>query len=587
MLETPALAVTVGSIQYPPVHDPVPASSPAEMDQVVERLRSHKDTWAAFSIKERIRVIDRLIQDYAVVLSDLAEAEVSYKGYQGNDFGIGQEWALPGIVLRNLQGLKRALLDIEKKGVPTIPGPVWTRPEGQVVAQVFPETVYDRILFRGYSVEVWMEAGITQAGLPATQALAYQAEGFPGKVALVLGAGNVSAIGFTDALYKLFVEKQVVLLKMNPVNAYTGPIFAQGFRALIEAGFLAMAYGGAAEGAYLVHHPGIDEIHITGSDKTFDTIVFGSGAEGAERKLDCAPLMTKRITSELGNITPAIIVPGRWSDSELDYQAEKLVTWLSNNTGFTCNTPHVMLVQAEWPQRQAFLDLIRKKMADVPLSKAYYPGSERIHRSFIDAHPEAEQIGAPGQDELSWILIPSVAEKDANEICFISEPFCGLLAETPIHGESAAEFLDKAVAFANQSLWGTLAAALFVQPKSMEDDLTRAAVERAVAGLRYGTVCLNAQAGLAWYFTVAPWGGYGEEDICDAKSGIGWVHNTLMFSRAQKVVLRVPFMETPKSPARISQGRTYQKFAKALVDLEASPAWWKIPRLALTALGIL
>jgi acyl-CoA reductase-like NAD-dependent aldehyde dehydrogenase len=579
--------VTVGSILYPPVHDPDPPSSLADMDQAVNTLLAHKEGWARLSIKARVQLIDRLIADYAAVLPRLAEAEVTYKGYQGNDFGIGQEWALPGIVLRNLQGLKRALLDIEKNGHPTIPGRVWTRPDGQVVAQVFPETVYDRILFSGYSIEVWMEPGVTQAGLLATQALAYQAESHPGKVALVLGAGNISAIGFTDALYKLFVEKQVVLLKMNPVNAYTGPIFAQGFRALIEAGFLAMTYGGAAEGAYLVHHPAIDEIHITGSDKTFDAIVFGSGAEGARRKLDCAPLVTKRITSELGNITPAIIVPGSWSESELDYQAEKLVTWLSNNTGFTCNTPHVLLVQAEWPQRQAFLDLIRKKMAGVPLSKAYYPGSQRIHQAFIAAHPEAEQIGSPAQDELPWILIPSVVEKDAHEICFVSEPFCGLLAETPIHGANPAEFLDKAVAFANQSLWGTLAAALFVQPKSMQDDQTRAAVDRAIAGLGYGTVSLNAQAGLAWYFTVAPWGGYGKQDICDAKSGIGWVHNTLMFSRAQKVVLRVPFMETPKSPARISQGRTYRKFAMALVDLEASPAWWKIPRLALTALGII
>lgn len=43
-----------------------------------------------------------------------------------------------------------------------------------------------------------------------------------GKVALVLGAGNVSSIGLMDVLYKLFIENQATLLKMNPVNEYSG-----------------------------------------------------------------------------------------------------------------------------------------------------------------------------------------------------------------------------------------------------------------------------------------------------------------------------------------------------------------------------
>ena len=58
------------------------------------------------------------------------------------------------------------------------------------------------------------------------------------------------------------------------------------FRALIDGGYLRIVYGGAEEGAYLCNHPGVDEIHITGSDKTFDAIVLGPGAEGAARKAD-------------------------------------------------------------------------------------------------------------------------------------------------------------------------------------------------------------------------------------------------------------------------------------------------------------
>jgi hypothetical protein len=54
----------------------------------------------------------------------------------------------------------------------------------------------------------------------------------------------------------------------------------------------------------------VDEIHLTGSDKTFKAIVFGSGVEGAERKAKKKPLIIKPVTGELSNITPIIIVPG-------------------------------------------------------------------------------------------------------------------------------------------------------------------------------------------------------------------------------------------------------------------------------------
>ena len=39
-----------------------------------------------------------------------------------------------------------------------------------------------------------------------------------GKVALILGAGNVSSIPPMDALYKSFAEGFVNVVKMNPVN---------------------------------------------------------------------------------------------------------------------------------------------------------------------------------------------------------------------------------------------------------------------------------------------------------------------------------------------------------------------------------
>src|SRR5260221_5255901 len=188
-----------------------------------------------------------------------------------------------------------------------------------------------------------MEPGVTVADLPQTQALAYRDKQHEGRVALVLGAGNVASIGPMDVLYKLFVEDQVVVYKANPVNAYLGPLMAEGLRALVESGFLRLVYGGAEEGAYLCNHPGIDEVHITGSDKTFEAIVFGTGAEGAKRIDAHHPLLTMRGTGEMGNVSPVIVVTDTRAPRDVAYQAEHIDSMLANNAGFNCNATRVII----------------------------------------------------------------------------------------------------------------------------------------------------------------------------------------------------------------------------------------------------
>lgn len=51
-----------------------------------------------------------------------------------------------------------------------------------------------------------------------------------GKLALVLGAGNVASIAPLDVLHKLFIENQVCLLKLNPVNDYLHDLLARPWR---------------------------------------------------------------------------------------------------------------------------------------------------------------------------------------------------------------------------------------------------------------------------------------------------------------------------------------------------------------------
>ena len=574
-----------GSPSFPTVLGSISPSTRDEMDAAVQALQSHKDEWVTHTVRERIALLDRLIQDFAAIAPRWVAACLQAKSVAEDAPTASEEWAVgPWPVLKNLRQLRQSLSEIETYGHPRIPGPVTTRPDGQVVAQVFPQTTYDRLFFYGVTAEVWMEPGVTVEELPQTQATAYQAQQYEGKVALVLGAGNVSSIGPMDILYKLFVEDQVVLFKTNPVNAYLGSLIEESFRALVEPGFLCVVHGGAVEGAYLCNHPGIDEIHITGSDKTFDAIVFGPGPEGAARKAEHKPLLTRRVTGELGNVSPVIVVPGPWSASDIAYQSEHLVTMLTNNAGFNCNATRVIIDHASWAQRDQLLQQMRQVLTRIPPRAAYYPGAQQRHQTFVAEHPEAEQFGTPTNGQLPWTLIAGVDPGNAEDVCFTTEVFCSLFAETPLEAANVPEYIDRAVAFANEHLWGTLNATIIVHPKSLKDPAIAAAVERAVANLHYGTIGVNYWAGAGFALAVTTWGAFPGHDIANIQSGTGVVHNSLMFSRPQKSVLRGPFRSIPTPPWFVTHGKIARKLFPKLTEFEAAPSPWKVPKLMWSAM---
>ena len=55
-------------------------------------------------------------------------------------------------------------------------------------------------------------------------------------------------------------------------------------------------------------------VEVTAVEARAVTKVFGAGPEGIERKRRNQPCLAKRLTAELGNVTPVIVVPGPWSD---------------------------------------------------------------------------------------------------------------------------------------------------------------------------------------------------------------------------------------------------------------------------------
>lgn len=574
-----------GSFQFPTTTSKIVASTHDEMDTAIATLQQRKQAWVKVSARERAGIVEALLRDFTAIAPRWVAAICAAKGIGTDSPLASEEWgagAWP--VSRHLRLLRQSLLDIAAHGRPRIPGPITTRPDGQVVAGVFPQSTYDTLFFGGVKAEVWMEPGVSKEKMLETQAAIYQEKEPEGKVALVLGAGNVASIGPMDILYKLFLENQVVVYKTNPVNAYLGPLLQESFRALIEPGYLRIVYGGATEGTYLCNAPGVDEIHITGSDKTFDAIVFGTGAQGIRRKEEKAPLLHKRITGELGNVSPVIVVPGPWSQDDLRYQATHIVSMLTNNAGFNCNATRMVIQHASWSERENLLREIRSRLAKVPPRAAYYPGARERQQAFVSAHPDAEEFGTPQDEELPWTFIANVDKQQTDDICFTTEAFCGVFGETALEAESVVEYIERAVDFANETLWGTLNVTILVSPASLKDPQIAQAVEEAIARLRYGTVGLNYWAGTNFTLGSTTWGAFPGHSIYDIQSGNGVVHNTLMFAYPQKTVLRGPFRGVPTPSWFVTESaRALGTFPK-LMQFEAAPSPLKVPGIIKAAL---
>ena len=566
--------------------DARPATSEPELDRQIERLGGQKREFARLAIQKKIGLLRDIQRRMHEVSREWVEAACRAKGIPFDAPVAGEEWlGGPAITLRNVRFLIRALEDVQKQGVPALDeARMRDLAHGAVAIGVTPYDGYDRALYGNVTAETWLRSGIPRHEVGAYQAAFYKKKDPQGGLSLILGAGNVASIPPMDVLYKMFVDGNVCLLKMNPVNEYLGKFFERAFKTLIDAGYLAIAYGGAEVGSYLCYHPHVDDVHITGSDKTHDAIVWGPpGAEREDRKRRNDPILKKPITSELGNVSPVIVLPGPYTDAELLSMAENVAGMVTQNASFNCNAAKMLVLPKGWSHRERFIANVSDVLARVPPRKAYYPGAFQRFDALTSGHGDVRKIGARSDQALPWTLILGLDAGDEREQNFVTEPFCSILNEVSIGSTDVSEFLAAAVPFANDRVWGTLNAMLFVHPK-LEASSEKTAIDGALRDLRYGTVAINAWPAFAYALCSTPWGGHPSATLTDIQSGLGWVHNTVMLEDIEKCVVRAPLKPVPK-PIYFPSHKTLNKLAERVENFEASPSWLKVPALALAAMG--
>jgi aldehyde dehydrogenase (NAD(P)+) len=512
-----------------------------KLDQSIQVLQDHKNEWVCLSIPEKLALLDNFRQRLGEKSQAWVDASVHGKQMQPNSPEEGEEWTGgPWTLAEGINGYMDTLRALSQNKI-LMPKKIHTRPDGQVAARIFPNTIFDKILLNGITAEVWMQPGITESNLEEKMAAFYRQKNPEGKVALVLGAGNVAGIPPRDVLYRLFGLGHVVILKMSPINDYLGPIFEDIFAPIFQAGYLRFAYGGAEVGDYLVHHTGVEEVHMTGSARTYQAILFGTGPEGEQRKSQNLPYLNKPFTGELGGVTPTIIVPGKWSKADIRYQAENVVTMKLQNAGFNCVATQVLVLAQAWDQREEFLDAVRKLMRALPARKSYYPGAAERQKEAVAVHPEAEILGG----EVPRTLITGLDPKTDNEYCFQKEFFGPVFAQTNLPGRDAAEFLRNAVQFCNEKLYGTLGATILIHPGTMKQ--LGPDFETALSALHYGSIGINIWNAAAFLLVQATWGAFPGHTSGDIQSGIGFVGNSFLFEKPERTVIRGSFYPFPRT----------------------------------------
>jgi len=553
----------------------------AAIDTALAELRARANAWAQLSAERRSTLLARVVDGLLAIGPRLISASLEAKGLPPGGHAEGEEWENLAISIRLARLLRRSLDQIARQGCPQLPSAPRLGSNGQVKIQVYPDDIYEGLTQLGLRGEVWMQPGVSLEETRATQAWAYRSSP-AGTVAAVLGAGNIWFLLPSDILYRLFVECQVVAFKLNPANTYLLPLLAEAFEPLIGGGYLRLLSGGSAEGAYLVNHDLVDAVHMTASDRTYDTVVFGGGPDAAQRKAEGRPLLQKLVTAELGSVSPYIIVPGPWTPAEIQAQAVALATWAVYNHGCLCASPRVLVQQRQWPLRESFLRELGMVFTKTPLRPARYPGEREAYAALLASHPQARRYGSAARDETEWAIIADLDPQARDEPIFRREQFTPVVTETALEAPDIPSFIERAVEFANERLWGTLAATLIVHPATLRDPRARAAYERALADLRYGVISVNAHPGEIYYVGTTTWGAYPGATPADIQSGLGVVCNAAMLRSPQKSLLVGPFR--PLVSPLVLGSRAMPLVARRMAEAQANPAPLTAARLTMAAL---
>jgi betaine-aldehyde dehydrogenase len=282
---------------------------------------------------------------------------------------------------------------------------------------------------------------------------------------------------FLQALYKVVYPLLAgcsVILKPAPETPLDAFYVAEAFEeAGLPAGLLSIVPGGAAAGAHLVQHPGVDAVFFTGSTETGRKIGAVCGHD------------MKRTVLELGGKSAAIVL----QDADLDTVVPALSNGAFGNTGQNCAATSRILVASS-----RYADVIeglaesaaRLKVGD-PLDETTDLGplvsenqrdkvEQMVRDAITDGALPATPGGRPGLPR-GWFLRPTILAAVENRSHIAQEEVFGPVVCVIPFGDEG-----EAIAMANDSPYG-LHGAVYSADEDRALDVARA--------VHTGTISVN------------------------------------------------------------------------------------------------
>jgi len=512
----------------------MPPAPAAPIEAIVPRLRRAAAALPARSHGDLAALAAACNRSVAAVADAWVATSCAAKGWSQQPYAPAEEWGsgpLPVTRLLRLCAQHHGALAAGRTLAPHRRG---VAVDGTVELQVLPAAgLGDALLLRGLRAHLHLAADAPPP-MPTRH----------GDLAVVLGAGNVTATPLLDTIDQVLLRGRAVLLKLSPLHATLQPVFVRALAPLVAADLVHVVAGDGALGAELTARPDVAAVHLTGSVAT------------AARLRADPRLHGKELTAELGCCTPGFVLPGDWRASELGHVAAQAAAFLAWNGGATCVAPRVLLTARGWPQREAFLHQVRTALAALPARVPFFAAARTHFVAAAHAQPSDERLPPTLRSGLD-------AQRDAGLLG--TEHFAPVLLEVPLPGDSVANWLDTATAFVRDRVFGALSAYVWAPPRVLAT--ARAALDAAVRRLPHGTIAINTWTGIG-YGLGTPWG---VPASAPWQCGIGWARDLWSGGALRRVVLEGPFHPWPAPPW--SSGRRGAAPAlRALVRHYASPA---------------
>ncbi|WP_405833116.1 aldehyde dehydrogenase [Streptomyces sp. NBC_01176] len=377
----------------------VPDGSPADIDRAVAAARAAFDAptgWASWTTARRAAAMIRLA-DALDARSGATSTAVSAQNGMPITVARSFEGVVPSALLRYYAGLADGMASEElRAGLPRGTTLVRREPTGVVAA-----------------VMTW--------NFPQTIAFF--------KIAPALAAGCV------------------LVLKPAPETVLDSVLLAQAVEeADLPAGVINIVPGGRDTGAYLVSHPGVDQVSFTGSTRA-----------GRQVAAACAGLL-RPVTLELGGKSAAVVL----DDADLAADPEQFFMAGLLNNGQTCYaSTRVLAPSSRYGEVVEFCTTMAR---DAVVGDALDPGTqigplvsprqrERVLGYVRTGLDEGARLttggGRPAGLDRGWFVEPTVFADVENSSTIAQEEIFGpVLTVTPYDGE------DEAVRLANESAYG-------------------------------------------------------------------------------------------------------------------------------------